>query len=195
MSIRIVQVMLKSAGFDPGPIDGVWGERTLRALQQALGLPDRPRITDDQLIADLKRDEGYAKALPDGRCQAYPDPLSGGDPWTIGYGHTGPEVKPGLIWTREQAEAALLEDAESHAREMEADAPWIARLDPVRRRVMHNMAFNLGPAWPSKWPNTIRVIRAGQWESAAKAMLSSLWAKQVGDRARRLAEQMRTGEA
>jgi hypothetical protein len=27
---------------------------------------------------------------------AYPDPASGGVPWTIGYGHTGPEVTAGL---------------------------------------------------------------------------------------------------
>lgn len=27
--------------------------------------------------------------------------------WTIGYGHTGPEVVPGLVWTLAQAEAAL----------------------------------------------------------------------------------------
>ena len=31
------------------------------------------------------------------RLRAYPDPASGGAPWTIGYGHTGPQVKPGLV--------------------------------------------------------------------------------------------------
>jgi lysozyme len=29
------------------------------------------------------------------RLNAYPDPATGGDPWTIGYGSTGPNVKPG----------------------------------------------------------------------------------------------------
>jgi lysozyme len=42
--------------------------------------------------------------------KAYPDPGSGGDPWTIGYGHTGPEVKRGLVWTQAQADAALQSD-------------------------------------------------------------------------------------
>ena len=37
------------------------------------------------------------------RLTAYPDPASGADPWTIGYGHTGPEVKPGLTISQEQA--------------------------------------------------------------------------------------------
>jgi lysozyme len=30
--------------------------------------------------------------------------------WTIGYGHTGPEVVEGLVWTEQQCEAALLDD-------------------------------------------------------------------------------------
>ena len=30
--------------------------------------------------------------------------------WTIGYGHTGPEVVEGLVWGKVQAEAALLFD-------------------------------------------------------------------------------------
>lgn len=41
---------------------------------------------------------------------AYPDPGTGGDPWTIGWGHTGPEVHAGLIWTQEQANEALASD-------------------------------------------------------------------------------------
>jgi lysozyme len=35
--------------------------------------------------------------------------LSGG-PWTIGVGHTGPEVRYGLVWTQDQADAQLLAD-------------------------------------------------------------------------------------
>lgn len=38
---------------------------------------------------------------------AYPDPGSkDGKPWTIGWGHTGPEVVKGLVWTQAQADAA-----------------------------------------------------------------------------------------
>ncbi|MBV8645110.1 MAG: lysozyme [Candidatus Eremiobacteraeota bacterium] len=44
--------------------------------------------------------------------RAYPDPGTGGDPWTIGYGHTGPDVHPGLTWTQAQADAALKRDLE-----------------------------------------------------------------------------------
>lgn len=41
---------------------------------------------------------------------AYPDPGTGGDPWTIGVGHTGPDIHKGLIWTQAQADAALASD-------------------------------------------------------------------------------------
>lgn len=42
---------------------------------------------------------------------AYPDPGSkDGTPWTIGWGHTGPEVRKGLVWAQAQADAAFLVD-------------------------------------------------------------------------------------
>jgi len=46
---------------------------------------------------------------------AYPDPGTGGAPWTIGYGHTGPEVHPGLTITQEQAEELLMQDVQKAA--------------------------------------------------------------------------------
>ena len=47
--------------------------------------------------------------------KSYPDPGTGGDPWTIGYGATGPEIKPGLVWTKEQADARLASDVTKFA--------------------------------------------------------------------------------
>lgn len=44
------------------------------------------------------------------RAIAYPDPATHGDPWTIGVGHTGPDVCKGLVWTEEQIDAALSAD-------------------------------------------------------------------------------------
>ncbi len=35
-----------------------------------------------------------------------------GGVWTIGYGHTGPEVHEGLVWTQEEAEAAIVDDCD-----------------------------------------------------------------------------------
>jgi len=195
MSVLTVQQKLKVAGYDPGALDGVWGPDTASALDRALAAAGRlraPSVVDPQLVADLKRDEGL-------RLSAYPDPLTGSHPWTIGYGHTGPEVKPGLVWTEEQAEAALIRDIEEHNAKLLEALPWVAGLDPVRRRVLFNMSFNLGvgKAGGSKgllgFKNTLGMIERGEYDRAADGMLASLWAKQVGNRAKRLAEQMRTG--
>lgn len=43
------------------------------------------------------------------RLEAYPDPGTGGDPWTIGYGTTK-GVRPGMVVTEERAEELLVED-------------------------------------------------------------------------------------
>lgn len=58
---------------------------------------------DEQCTKLVKQFEGCV-------LKAYPDPGTGGDPWTIGYGHTGPEVKRGVVWTQAQADAALEKD-------------------------------------------------------------------------------------
>ncbi|MFZ3404615.1 lysozyme [Aeromonas salmonicida] len=53
------------------------------------------------------------------KLKAYPDPGSkNGEPWTIGWGHTGPEVKPGLVWTQAQADAAFIEDLRRFERDV-----------------------------------------------------------------------------
>jgi GH24 family phage-related lysozyme (muramidase) len=41
---------------------------------------------------------------------AYPDPGTGGDPWTIGYGHTGPDVYPGMWISKLRAKELLAQD-------------------------------------------------------------------------------------
>ncbi|MDE1474811.1 lysozyme [Xenorhabdus bovienii] len=43
------------------------------------------------------------------RLHAYPDPATGAEPWTIGYGHTK-GVKPEQVITEQQAETFLHED-------------------------------------------------------------------------------------
>ena len=46
---------------------------------------------------------------------SYPDPATGGEPWTIAYGHTGPDVHPGMTITQEQAEDLLMQDVQKAA--------------------------------------------------------------------------------
>lgn len=44
------------------------------------------------------------------RLTSYPDPGTGGAPWTIGYGHTGVDVHPDMTITQDAADAILLSD-------------------------------------------------------------------------------------
>jgi GH24 family phage-related lysozyme (muramidase) len=52
---------------------------------------------------------------PDGSVVAYPDPASGGAPWTIGWGSTGPDITKGTVWTEAQCDARMKRDADAFA--------------------------------------------------------------------------------
>lgn len=66
-------------------------------------------------------------------------------------------------------------------------------LTPARQAALIDMAFNLGYDRLAKFANTLLAVRQGRYHDAANGMLQSLWAKQVGGRAVRLAEMMRRG--
>ncbi|NTV10478.1 MAG: lysozyme, partial [Zoogloea sp.] len=95
-----------------------------------------------------------------------------------------------------RAEAVYLcgNDIDRVAGELDAHLPWWRSLDEVRQHVLMNMCFNLGIQKLQAFKNTLSLVQAGQYEAAARAMLASLWAQQVGDRAKRLAKEMETGK-
>jgi lysozyme len=108
--------------------------------------------------------------------------------WTIGYG-TNLQT---LQIDRDLAETWLLkklDEAEKFANTL----PEWAVLDGPRRDVVVEMIYNLGPHGYSLFVNTRLAMQEGRYEDAARGMLASKWAKQVGLRAIRLAAQMRTG--
>lgn len=81
-------------------------------------------------IALIKQFEGCASLRRDGLVEAYPDPASGGEPWTIGWGSTGRweggMIGPGTVWTVEQCNARFERDLERFAAEVArviGDAP------------------------------------------------------------------------
>ena len=77
------------------------------------------------------------------RLSAYPDPASGGAPWTIGYGHTGAEVVPGLTISQEQAEAWLQSDASEAACAVDRLCRGVA-LTARQRDALISFCFNVG---------------------------------------------------
>lgn len=93
-------------------------ESTAPRLSGTSGAPPR-RAVGKAGIALIKRFESCARARADGLFEAYPDPGTGGAPWTIGWGATGPGIVPGLAWTQEQCDARLAADLARFAREVE----------------------------------------------------------------------------
>ena len=87
-------------GAELTPLDGVPcvpSRRILRAVSPAG-------------IALIKRFEGCGRLRQDGLVEAYPDPATGGAPWTIGWGATGGDIGPDTIWSQEQCDARLDHD-------------------------------------------------------------------------------------
>lgn len=69
-------------------------------------------------LALIKQFEGCAKRRSDGRFEAYPDPGTGGDPWTIGWGATGTGIAPGTVWTQAECDERLDRDLVRYARDV-----------------------------------------------------------------------------
>lgn len=72
----------------------------------------------------IRRFEGCARARRDGLIEAYPDPGTGAQPWTIGWGATGEDhvhggrIGPGTVWTQSQCDARLANDLKRYARDV-----------------------------------------------------------------------------
>lgn len=132
-----------------------------------------------QLVADLERDEGV-RPFP------YTDTVG---KLTIGIGRN--LTDRGL--SADEMEYLLQNDIDLAVDDLNRGAPWWDTLDPVRQRVLVNMCVNLG--WP-KLRGFVRMLaaaRRGDYQAAAAAMRDSLWARQVGARAERLAQLMERG--
>jgi len=125
--------------------------------------------------------------------ESYPDPLTKGDPWTIGVGHTGPEVHEGLVWTDEQIGKALDEDIAEKEGQCRWHFPWFATLNEPRQAVILGMCFQMGIGKLLAFKQTLAAVRDERYAHAAECMRQSLWAKQTPKRAKRMAYQMETG--
>lgn len=71
--------------------------------------------------------------------------------------------------------------------------PSFDTLSDARKAVLCNMMFNLGATRFATFNTFKSLVESKQFALAASDMLTTLWAKQVGDRALRLAAAMRKG--
>jgi len=124
----------------------------------------------------VKPFEGYHKRLPDGGCKAYPDPGTGGHPWTIGYGSTGPEITPETVWTHQQAEAALDEHLEYFNKGLLKLSPKVINY-PRRQAALISFCYNCGLR--NYQISTLRkMVNEERWDEAATEILK--WNKAAG---------------
>jgi lysozyme len=136
------------------------------------------------LRAQLPRDEGTGP-MRDGRYFPYLDSVK---KISIAIGRNLDDVGIG----QDECDLFFANDitrAEDCARRF---VPNFDSLDDARRAAICNMAFNLGNRIGT-FTETLRAVNERRWDDAATMMLASKWATQVGARARRLSNQMRTG--
>lgn len=88
--------------------------------------------------------EGYARRLPDGSCKAYPDPGTGGAPWTIGWGSTGSDIGPDTVWTEQQAEDAIAHHLEYFCAGVVRMSPVLLKQPARRLAAIISFAYNCG---------------------------------------------------
>jgi lysozyme len=139
-------------------------------------------------IALIHQFEGCEKKLPDGRLQAYPDPGTGGAPWTIGWGSTtdeqGRPIQPGTVWTQDRADARFrqhLAQFEAEVNQLIGDAPTTqGQFD-----ALVSFAYNVGTDidlddLPEGLGDSTLLKKHKAWQYAAAADQFRLWNKAKG---------------
>ncbi len=140
------------------------------------------------LSTQLKRDEGV-------KLKPYRD-TSGATGFegrrgklTIGCGRNIDDV--GL--SRDEVDYLLANDIYRVQVEMNRLLPWLGQVDEIRRAVVYNLAFNIGCNGALEFSKFLLFLKTGDNTGAARELLASKWMIDVGDRAIRLANQVRSG--
>ena len=133
-----------------------------------------------RLIEQLKRHEGLR--LKPYRCTA--------GKLTIGYGRNLDDF--GI--TENEAESMLITNADLVGNELVVKLPVLRELNSAREEALINMAFNIGVSGLLEFKKMIAALENADYDEAAKQMLDSKWARQVGSRSAELARQMQRGE-
>jgi lysozyme len=133
-------------------------------------------ITD--IYGQLRRDEGEKLRL-------YVDTKG---KTTIGVGRN--LTDDGI--SKDESDLMLKNDVGSSITKLYTRLPFFQALDAVTKGVLINMEFNMGFQKLEEFQKFLYAIAQGDNETASAELLNSLYAKEVGDRAVRLAQQVRT---
>ncbi len=94
----------------------------------------------------------------------------------------------------DEIDLMLANDIKLVAKQLDDNLPWWRQMTDARQNCLANMAFNLGIHGLLGFAQTLDMMKAGRYDAAAAGMMNSKWAKQVKQRANRLAAIMRSGE-
>lgn len=131
------------------------------------------------LRADLIRDEG--EHFKPYRCTA--------GKLTIGVGRNLDDVGITQAESRFMLETNIAQVVE----QFDQALPWWRSLSEARQRALLNMGFNLGLPRLLGFKRMLAALQQGDYRTAALQALDSTWAKQVGERAQRIAALIREG--
>lgn len=95
---------------------------------------------------------------------AYPDPATGGDPWTCGWGSTGKDIHPGTVWTQDQADNRLLVEVarlERRIREL-----VVMPLSEGQMGALISFSYNVGLSNLAK-STLLHHLNAGDYDAAS----------------------------
>jgi GH24 family phage-related lysozyme (muramidase) len=111
------------------------------------------------------------------RLSAYPDPETGGEPWTIGWGTTvyfdGKPVRRGDTISQGLADDLLAGRVERDWRQLRELIPAFRDLSAPQQAALLSFTYNCGPAWfgSEGFTTLTRVLREGQLEQVPAALM------------------------
>ena len=108
---------------------------------------------------------------------AYPDPRTGGEPWTIGFGTTvysnGRKVRKGDTITLEKAEFELCQNCQQKFLPVLQKIPYFEEMDEYQQGTLLSFAYNLGANFYGLrgFETISRYLREKRWYDMRSALL------------------------
>ena len=102
---------------------------------------------------------------------------------SIGYGRNLEDC--GI--TEEEAEELLLNDLEKAEEDLKRNFAWVENIDRRKFYALVELVFNMGITRFKGFKKMLGACEKGEWSKASDELLDSLYAKQVGKRAKTLA--------
>lgn len=109
--------------------------------------------------------------------EAYPDPASGGEPWTIGWGTTrytsGRKVQKGDKISRVEADMLLRQEVDRIAENLRTTVPYWGEMTDHQKCALVSFAYNLGSAFygAAGFETITAKLRDKNWAAVPDALL------------------------